>query len=524
MKTIQELNLGYSDAENYGKKSEKSFFNQVFFDDQDIDKLKHESTYFLIGEKGTGKTACAIYFKNQEFDNIKSTHNYVRETEYVKFIQMKQQKALVLSDYTSIWKVMIYLMISQQIYEDSKSWSTTYDKMKFKKLMETISNFYQNAFQPEFIHAIEFANAAETTAKLVMPIVPLEASISAQTHIHDTQTTFQTSLFAIEKAFKDAISSIKLSKHHYLFIDGIDFRPHHIPFENYLECVKGLANAVWSLNNDFFANIKDSNGRIKIVLLARPDIFNSFGLQNQNTKIKDNSVLLTWKTNYKNYKTSRLYKLVLKYLTYEQYSDNIWQHYFPFTISDFNSNEQNPFIRLLRLSLFRPRDILTMLKILQSLEITDNREALCFSKETFESSEFLKEYSNFMLGEIKDHMSFYYTVDEYELFIKFFLYLNGKSRFNYDDYCRTFQEFKDNNDITGCPLLPKDNDTFLQLLYDLDIICVISTTEQGEPFFSWCHRDRTPMNLSPKVKTGYEYEVHYSLRKALSLGAGFKRK
>ena len=38
--------------------------------------------------------------------------------------------------------------------------------------------------------------------------------------------------------------------------DEIDIRPENIPYSEYLECVKGLANAIWSLNNDYFPNIK----------------------------------------------------------------------------------------------------------------------------------------------------------------------------------------------------------------------------------------------------------------------------
>ena len=36
---------------------------------------------------------------------------------------------------------------------------------------------------------------------------------------------------------------------------------------------------------------------LRTVLLVRPDIFASLGLQNQNTKVRDNSVFLDWRTN-----------------------------------------------------------------------------------------------------------------------------------------------------------------------------------------------------------------------------------
>ncbi|WP_374133307.1 hypothetical protein, partial [Sphingomonas sp. 28-62-20] len=120
---------------------------------------------------------------------------------------------------------------------------------------------------------------------------------------------FQTDLLKIQKSFEIAFSSINLVANHTLFIDGIDIRPENIPFPEYLDCVKGLANALWSLNNDFFPSIRDSKGRMKVVALLRPDIFNSLGLQNRNTKLKDNSVVLDWRTRYSNHRKSDLFKL-----------------------------------------------------------------------------------------------------------------------------------------------------------------------------------------------------------------------
>lgn len=58
-----------------------------------------------------------------------------------------------------------------------------------------------------------------------------------------------------------------------------------IPNRDYHECVKGLANAVWSLNNNFFPSIRDPKGSLRVVLLLRPDIFDSIGFQNQTNKV-----------------------------------------------------------------------------------------------------------------------------------------------------------------------------------------------------------------------------------------------
>ena len=119
-------------------------------------------------------------------------------------------------------------------------------------------------------------------------------------------------------SFEKALKQLKLSNNHTLFIDGIDIRPDGIEYPEYLDCVKGLANAVWQLNNDFFPTINDSKGRLKVVLLVRPDIFASIGLQNRNTKLKSNSVYLDWQTSYADYETSSLFKMTDKLLSNQQ--------------------------------------------------------------------------------------------------------------------------------------------------------------------------------------------------------------
>ena len=104
MLAIPELNFGFSDAENYKNKEHKQLFNQIFVRTAEIDKLCDSNIYFLIGEKGTGKTAYALYFVNNAYKNNLSVINYIRETEYQKFVALKRERHLTLSDYTNIWK------------------------------------------------------------------------------------------------------------------------------------------------------------------------------------------------------------------------------------------------------------------------------------------------------------------------------------------------------------------------------------------------------------------------------------
>ncbi|MFQ3018137.1 ORC-CDC6 family AAA ATPase, partial [Neisseria meningitidis] len=115
MKPLKTLEFGFVDAANYRRRENKDLFNRIFVKGEYLDELCEPNISFLIGEKGTGKTAYAVYLTNNFYKNIHATTKFVRETDYSKFIQLKKARHLTVSDFTSIWKVILYLLISNQI-------------------------------------------------------------------------------------------------------------------------------------------------------------------------------------------------------------------------------------------------------------------------------------------------------------------------------------------------------------------------------------------------------------------------
>ncbi|MDX2271668.1 MAG: funZ protein [Cyanobacteriota bacterium] len=526
MLRIQDLNLGFNDAENYKRSENKSLLNKVFFRTDELDRLCERSTFFLIGEKGTGKTACAVYLSNNDYKDTLSSINYIRETDYQKFVQMKKREHLALSDYVDIWKVILYLLISKNVSENEPNSLLLPKAIKFRNINSAVDEYYARAFSPEIINAIKFVEKSKIAAELVSKYA--KASGEESEEIAFSESLFQINLMYVQKKFEEAFSSLKLQKNHLLFIDGIDIRPSRIDYEDYLECVKGLANAVWAINNDVFPKIKDSKGRLKVVLLVRPDIFDSIGLQNRNNKIRDNSVLLNWNTTYKNYRNSKLFEMAGKLVGTQQNPqvqyDKAWDYYFPYTIENKANNKQSEndpsFIGFLRYSLYRPRDIVTMLSILKENFIEQRQDPnRVFSEADFFNAEFVRKYSEYLLGEIKDQLSFYYTENDYQLFLKFFEYLKGKSQFSYDDYLSAYQAFVgylDSNSIRR-PKFSEAPDVFLQFLYELNVIFYIEKVSGGN-FIRLCLRERNPTNISPKVKTHQTYQIHYGLIEELNVG------
>jgi len=218
MLPIPELNFGFSDAENYRRRENKALFNSIFLRDDSLERLLGNNIFFLIGEKGTGKTAYAIYLSNNNYKNNFANIRYIRETEYQKFVSLKHDKHLALSDYANIWKVIIYLLIAQQIRQREKGIIARF--VNFSNLQKAIDKYYANAFSPEISYAINLVEDSKRAAELIAQFARVSGEQSSQ--ISFVETHFQINLLFIQKKFEEALRSLKLSNNHILFIDGID--------------------------------------------------------------------------------------------------------------------------------------------------------------------------------------------------------------------------------------------------------------------------------------------------------------
>lgn len=503
LKTVGELNLGFSDAQNYTLRANKQMLSEVFVKNAYLTKLLRPNVYYLIGEKGTGKTAYAAFLSNSEYMGNRSSLKYISGTDYEKFYELKKRGQIDVSGYTDIWKTILLLLLSKSITESDRVISI-FNKSNLSELMKAIDEYYSHAFSPEIVSALKVVDKSEVMAKLVCKYA--EVGGGSENTIEFSEQRLQMNLYYICKKFSECLGSLKLSKNLTLYIDGIDVRPSQIPYEEYLECIKGLANASWSLNTELFANVRDSKGQFKIVLLLRPDIFNSLNLQNATNKLTDNAVFLEWRTTYTDYLTSNLYKMASKLLLYSQDGDTpeIWEQYFDWKLTSSNPEQRandTAFMEFLKISLSRPRDIQRILSLIQELMVERGVGAeSMFSYPVYSSDQFQNLYSEYFLSSLKDQLSFYYSEEDYQHFRKFFDFFDDP-QFTFDEYIAAHDKYVDYilENANNIPKFVEDPKTFLQLLYDSNLIAAI----EGEGrFFHFSYREKSPSNIAPQVLYG----------------------
>jgi len=370
-----------------------------------------------------------------------------------------------------------------------------------------------------------------------------EAIKIINSHLEEEQETqryagsgdYRRDIKSLRKFFMASIGAVKPEQHRLIFIDGVDVRPSTIPFEEYMEIVKALVNAVWVLNTERLNSL--SERYVRFVLLIRPDILEGVDLHNLNNKIRDNSVVLDWKTAYETYRPSKLFRLADRLLASQQTeptnfgAGETWDHYFPYKVFNRKRDRDTPsdssFIPFLRSSFYRPRDIITLMTIMKLRAIDLGRGSETeFHKDLMTDHRVRQEYSAYLLGEVKNSLQFYYKIDDYELFLKFFQFLDEhieeKTReFDYHDFIKAYDALMKHAKAVKLevPVIFNSADKFLQFLYELNIIGFFPMQDGRQSTYQrWCFRERSYANIRPKVSSDCRYKMHFGIARALNAG------
>lgn len=535
MRELSVLNLGSSDATNYrNNKRLMKMFSAVFVKDEHFDKLLQPDTYFLVGDKGTGKTAYAVFLENHEQSNTKSRVIDIANTDYQIFMNLQKLGFLKLSDFSRVWKIILLMLMANEIQEkDIKQFGPKRSKL-YQELKNSIDSYYDHAFIPEISTSFRYvldnaftaegSSGAEVKAKLLNASANVKLSETEKLQTEHSVQIFQNNLLQLEKRFYAAFEKLKIKGNKFLFIDSVDIKMENFSLDEFYNAIRSLGQAVWEVNTTLFNTMPESDGFLKIVMTIRTDLYPKLNLHNQANKLRDNSVVLDWRTTYDDYRTSNLFKLCNRLLAFDNVGlaeSEYWDYYFPWSTSSTNPRREkdDSFINCMKYSLSRPRDMISIMKAIQATNKVSKTGAVsCLSD--FADNKTENSISGYYIDEAKDWCLHRFSNDEFKTLLHFFQFLNGKARFSYQEFVSAFRRYivsVKNRKMS--PFLELDDcDKFLQLLYDLNIICYYEKDRNGHEFFRFCYREREIHNLEPQIMTETNYSVHYSLLKALNLG------
>lgn len=526
MKKFGELELGFNDAKDYKNSEQNDMFTKIFVKNRNLEDLMKKHTYFLVGDKGTGKTAYAVYLSNNSYKNTRTKVIDLAETDIREFIKLKQLGHIQISDYTRIWKIILLWNVCDFLeMKDIKGFSKK--RKKYDQVKGAIKDYKDRAFIPEIIGLYSAVTKATQNDAISANVginiqnnsLGSQASTSFGSERSSSQEIqqYQNRLMELEKNLTTIFKGLTLKKNLYIFVDSLDASIEGVEKKDYRSCIEGLAKAVLSINKDVFHLMPFGNEIIKVVANFRSDLFNEIPLHNKESIATDNSVFLNWQVkNNSDYLKSDLYEMCNKILAYNnggEEKDNLWDYYFPWN---------NSFKNCVDLSMQRPRDLISIMKKIQDTHKQYLNDESATSKRMLNKTETQESIGNYYIEEAHDWSLVKLTPPEVFETVKFFFEcINSKMKFDYSEYQRFHKKFlsqcKSRNFAISEELT--DSSRFLQLLFELNFICYTERSGSTKEVFTyWCSRERVRNNQSPKVHLYAQYKVHPALQKPFNLG------
>ena len=516
-KLIKELDTVDDDAYNFyfGKDENiKSLFYKIFVADKFYEKIKKKNTYFIIGEKGSGKTAYAVYFCYNERKTL-SKISMVDADVFSRFIGMKINEELRATSYKKIWKNIIYFMLFHELYSQLNS--SFFSRIRNKKLLKRIdcynNKFSNEAYVPDYIKAIEMViqNAEEDATNLESENkkIGLKAGASfkqkTSSESRFTETNSLTPLDNLLLKSEGILRDIKISRPINFFIDGIDVKPKSIAFEHYIECIEGLVNAIIEINRCNFNNLD-----LRVVLLIRPDILWNVDTHNMSGKITNNSVLLDWHTKDEDFKNSPIFLMADNYFNKQQNQEKplgeSWKYYFPFIVKKKIKN-LDPFVQILRITHYKPRDVITILNILIGLEKENlsGAQKSRFREDFLKNLDFRNKYKNYFKNQLKDHLSVYMSEQDFEILNELLTFLsinNLKKNFDRSSFIELYEKFCEEQPTI--PNVINNEGKILTLLYEASVIGFHDLNDN----WHWFSKEKSYSNQKPSIKDVSSFVFH----------------
>ena len=470
----------------YDKNLENYFLDQDYWK-----KIIEENKYFVIGRKGTGKSAIYNWIYNRQFEKAILISNLsFRSFPFEKLLKLSDDDFSRPNQYQSIWKYIILSEFAKQIVLDQH-------------------------YQPEldeYKELVEFVNL-----KFGKNLNDLHSTIT--THTQKTETGLQYKglgpKFGSEKTLNiddglDNISEINMrleflilqnlhnSQRTYLIqFDQLDDNyTLYIDNRKFFEALISLFKVIYALNS----TIDSYSSKAKIIGYLRSDIFYQFSSHDPDSaKFDYHTYHINWAiTNKADWANPPLLQLINARIENSVEELDGKSSFFYIFNRNFIKLYENgkliePFRYIIHRTFHRPRDLVQFcIKVKEQAEVMNKLDY-----ETFKAAE--KEYSSWLIDELKNEISPVIPATD-TLFT--FLRTLGTKPFTSEQFKKNFIGNRNKN-------INKSPQALLRYLYELGIIQNINFSKSRVEFYSIIRNEKS--SYEPKMKA----ELHSGLIKGL---------
>lgn len=480
---LSDIFLGFNDGKKealYREDFEKYF---IHFNNAYKDSLRQEK-FVILGRKGSGKTILAEYIKKQSendplwFCEIKS----YRDFRFHELVNFKTNDTSP-NEYSAIWKWIVLIDFAKQILQDNGI-KDIENKRKLEKFFN--DNYYSIDIDTRKV--IEITKNAKINGSILKEILQVGGELGKETKF--SECNYLTYLEDLESVVYKLLSGSN-SKYSLIY-DELDDRFKNDDF--YKNSLISLIKSVDSLNCRFIEKRIDA----KVLLLIRSDIFAILNDTDLNKIKLINTLNINWGDKVDAY--SPLIDLVIQKAKrssqfLDQFSDDdVFKKLFP---QDVRGLPPERFI--LERTLFRPRDVITLLNLI----IEKYPNTSYFGGKGF--LEVKAKYSEYFYGELKNEMLGHISQEEIDQGLKLLKNFN-KHHFKYSELKNYFER-----QISHYPDI--DLEKLMVSFFKFNVVGNKWFNEfKKKEYYTWSHRD-------PTAEIDFEKNIviHLGLREQLSM-------
>lgn len=471
-------NVDWGSDESKGDDKLSSYFVRI----PEFDKIKQGERRYIIGRKGTGKTAIIEQIIN-EIDNTYDNFHVslsLKNFPVQSIRNLKDKSYGDKSQFVPIWSFLIYNELSKLVLSDNSITSEAANEIK---------SYIKLNFSSEigFTDTIKKLESNQNKLSVLPKWLTFESNKTVSSE-GVTQVHYQK----VTTILSDKLKQIDTNANFYIFFDELD-EGYNADDKNLRLILLSLLRAV---ENAFLDLRKYINFRP--VLALRSDIFDNLE-DNDLNKLDDYLIRLKWTTESKS--PYSLYDLVNARINASIDvidSENAWEYITENRSRDLPKQIDTLWSFIYNRTFERPRDILKFLKICSKAQ---SQGRLTF--QNVKNAEL--DYSSWFYNEFRDEVQSHLPV--WKEAIEAIMRL-GKYRFNLNEIKAEFESIPQvSNYIEQAKKKPED---ILNVLYDFGVIGTISPT--GKWFFKYKDHD---LFFNPKL----DMIVHFGFTKKLRLTA-----
>ena len=376
--------IDFGEIDGYGDPN----LEKYFLDNGYWNKIVDSNVFFVVGKKGTGKSSIYQMIAREACQNGCLVINKdFGEFPFEKLLNLQDDNFAKPNQYQTIWKNVIYNLLIQAVAKLPEEENEFYIEIKQYQEM-----YLGNAID---LHKDIVSKAVKTQGNLLSH--GMGAGFERNTRYDykygdDNITTINSTLCELlEKYFITTESESKIV----IQFDRLDDNYNQYQdLEEYYQAIISLFKAVYNYNQSLRSKgVKNA----KIVLYIRSDILRAIASRDaESARWDDFRLDLNWNVNnIKDIYNSDLYKMVMRRITVscpELSNTNFNEIFIANTDVQREYNVHDLFKSLVLQTLFRPRDLIKLLKTLQ--------KGIC-DKGQLDSSvygEALKKYSNWLVN------------------------------------------------------------------------------------------------------------------------------